>query len=197
MLMNGSRLINFPILSLHVGGAIARTARPVINPDNLKIIAYETIPTPLLDEEAGEILETRDVREFANVGMIVDSGDVFVNRGDVIKLDKILDLNFDLIGLKVETKKGTKLGKVLDYTVNTDDFSVLQLIIKRPAMKAFLDPELVIPKKEIVEITDYKVIVKDEEDKIRKKAVKENFVPNFVNPFREPDFSSSRVDRHN
>ena len=192
MLMNGSNLLNFPILSLHVGGPIARTARAVIDPANLKIIAYEILPTDLLDEEAGDILETRDVREFANVGMIVDSGDVFINHGDVLKLDKILDLNFDLIGLKVETKKGTKLGKVVDYVVNTDNFSVLQFVVKRPAMKAFLDPELVISRKEIVEVNDYKIIVKDEEEKIKQRALKEDFIPNFVNPFREPDFSASR-----
>ena len=195
MLMSGSKLINYPILSLHVGGPIARTARAVVDPNNLKIIAYEIAPTALLDDEAGDILETADIREFANIGMIVDSGDTFINRGDVIKLDKILELNFDLVGLKVETKKGSKLGKVVDYTLNTDNFSVLQLIVRRPAIKAFIDPELVIPRKEIVEVNDYKIIVKDEEDKIKKRAIKEDFIPNFVNPFREPDFSTSRIKR--
>ncbi len=195
MLMNGSRLIGFPILSLHVGGPIAKTARAVVNPDNLKVIAYEIADTGLLDEEAGNILETRDVREFANIGMIVDSDGVFVSHGEVIKLDKILDLNFDIIGLKVETKKGTKLGKVVDYVVDTDTFSILQLVVKRPVVKAIIDPELVISRKEIVEVNDYKIIVKDEEDKIRKRATKEDFVPNFVNPFREPDFSTSRIKR--
>ena len=193
--MSGSKLINYPVLSLHVGGPIARTSRAVVNPDNLKVIAYELSLTALSDEEAGEILETSDVREFSNIGMIVDSDGVFVNKGDVIKLDKILELNFDLVGLKVETKKGSKLGKVIDYTVNTDNFSVLQLIVRRPAIKAFIDPELVIPRKEIVEIDDYKIIVKDEEDKIKKRAIKEDFIPNFVNPFREPDFSTSRIKR--
>ena len=195
MLMSGSKLINYPILSLHVGGPIARTVRAVVDPNNLKIIAYEIAPTALLDDEAGDILETADIREFANIGMIVDSGDTFINRGDVIKLDKILELNFDLVGLKVETKKGSKLGKVVDYTVNTDNFSVLQLVVRRPAIKAFIDPELVIPRKEIVEVNDYKIIVKDEEDKIKKRAIKEDFIPNFVNPFREPDFSTSRIKR--
>ena len=193
--MSGSKLINYPILSLHVGGPIARTVRAVVDPNNLKIIAYEIAPTALLDDEAGDILETADIREFANIGMIVDSGDTFINRGDVIKLDKILELNFDLVGLKVETKKGSKLGKVVDYTVNTDNFSVLQLVVRRPAIKAFIDPELVIPRKEIVEVNDYKIIVKDEEDKIKKRAIKEDFIPNFVNPFREPDFSTSRIKR--
>ena len=113
------------------------------------------------------------------------------------KLDKIIELNFDLVGLKVETKKGTKLGKVINYTVNTDNFAVLQLIVRRPAIKALIDPELVIPKKEIVEITDYKVIIKDEEDKIRKKAIKEDFIPNFVNPFRNSEQGFAPADNQN
>ena len=112
-----------------------------------------------------------------------------------VKLRPILELNFELIGLKVETKKGSKLGKVVDYTVDTETFKAHQLIIRRPTLKAILDPELIIPRKEIVEVTDYKIIVKDEEEKIRVKALKEDFVPNFVNPFREPDFSARRVVR--
>ena len=142
----------------------------------------------------GEILEARDVREFSNLGMIVDSAETFVNPGDVAKLDKILALNFSLIGLKVETKKGSKLGKIIDFVVDSETFMVQQLVVKRPMVKAFIDPELIVPRKEIVEVNDYKIIVKDEEDKIRKKAMKDDFIPNFVNPFREPDFSASRIE---
>ena len=67
-----------------------------------------------------------------------------------------------------------------------------QIIVKRPVVKSFLDPELTIPRKEIAEVTDYKIIVKDEEKEIREKAKNEEFIPNFVNPFRkkpEPDYA--------
>ena len=193
--MNASRLLNYPVLSLHMGGPIAWVDAEVVDPEKLKIVAfYVGGPIVKNDPEVGEILESRDVREFSNIGMIVDSEEVFVNQGDVTKLDKILSLNFSLMGLKVETKKGSKLGKIIDFVVDTETFMVHQLIVKRPVMKALLDPELIIPRKEIVEVNDYKIIVKDEEDKIRKKAVKEEFIPNFVNPFREPDFSASRID---
>lgn len=188
MLVHGSKLQNFPVLSLHVGDQIARTIEPVIDPNDLKVIAFY-VDGPLVGREAGNLLETRSVREFSNMGMIVDSIDDFVNKGDVIKLDKILDLNFKLNGLKVITKKKTKLGKVIDFTVDTTTFEVMQIVVQRPPMKAFIDPELIISRKEIVEITDNEIIIKDEEDKIRKKAVKEDFVPNFVNPFREPNFA--------
>lgn len=196
MLINASRLVNYPVLSLHVGGPIAWASADIVDPEKLKIIAFKVDgPAIKNDPEAGNLLEVRDVREFANSGMIIDSIEDFVNPGDVMKLDKIMELNFSLIGLKVETKKGSKLGKIIDYVVDTETFTVLQLVVKRPVVKALLDPELIIPRKEIVEVNDYKIIVKDEEEKIRKRAEHEDFVPNFVNPFREPDFSANRMEK--
>ena len=104
-----------------------------------------------------------------------------------------MKLNFSLIGLTVKTKKGTKLGKVIDYTFDSETFSVIQLIVKRPVMKAILDPELVIGRSEIKEVNDYEIIVKDEENKIRQRATKQDFVPNFVNPFKEGAFAPSET----
>lgn len=196
MLINASRLLGYPILSLHVGGPVAWVYSEIVDPEKLKIVAfYVEGPAIKNDPEAGDIMEASDVREFSNMGMIVDSTDDFVEEGQVKKLDKILALNFSLFGLKVVTKKGTKLGKIADFVVDTDNYMVHQLVVKRPVVKAFLDPELIIPRGEILEIDDYKIVVKDEEEKIRKRATHEDFVPNFVNPFREPDFSASRAEQ--
>ena len=164
MLINASRLIGFPVLSLHIAGPVATTESFVLDPDRLKISAFR-VWGPIIknDPELGDILDARDVREFSPLGLIIDSAEDFVNSGDVIKIDKCLELNFSMFGLSVVTKKGTKLGKIIDYTVDSDDFSVRQLIVKRPFLKSFSDPELVIPRKEIVEINDYRIIVKDEE----------------------------------
>lgn len=183
MLIDDNNLLDFPVLSLHVGGMIAKTTRLIIDPNDLKVVAFE-LTGPEVGGENGTILQVKDVREFSGMGMVVDSIDEFVNPGDVIRLDKILELNFELIGKKVESKKGSKIGKVSGFVVNTDDFAVQQFIVQRPFVKAFLDPELLIGRSEIVKVTDEKVIVKDEEDKIKKRAMKEDFVPNFVNPFR-------------
>ena len=194
--MNASRLTNYPVLSLHVGGPIAWVNTVVVDPEKLKIVAFVVDgPAVKNDPEVGNVLEVSDIREFADTGMIVDSASDFVNQGDVIKLDKIMELNFFLNGLKVETKKGSRLGKIIDFVVDTETFTVHQLVVKRPAIKSFIDPELIIPRGEIVEVNDYKIIVKDEEEKIRKRVAHEEFVPNFVNPFREPDFSASRMEK--
>ena len=59
----------------------------------------------------------------------------------------------------------------------------------RERMEEVIDPELTIPRQEVVEVTDTKIIVRDEEKVIRERATKEDFIPNFVNPFREPGFA--------
>ncbi len=188
MLVSNARLVNYPVLSLHIGGPVARIISPIIDPHTLKLIAYK-VDGPLIGREAGDILPAKSIREFAPLGAIIDSTDELVEAGDIVHIDEILKLHFDPIGLKVVTKKGTKLGKVSGYTFDADSGEILQIIVQRPAFKAFIDPELTISRSEIVEVDDYQVIIKDEEAKIRKKAQAE-FVPNFVNPFREPDFAT-------
>ena len=191
MLITASNLINTRVLSLQSSGEIGFVVDSIVDPDNLKVIAFR-LSGPLVNSTEN-ILDTKSVREYSKLGMVIDSSDELVNPSDVIHIDKILRLNFSLIGLKVETKKGTKLGKIIDYTVTDDNFTVQQLIVKRPFIKALADPELTIPRTEIIEITDYKVVVKDEEKVIRARAEKEDFVPNFVNPFRKSELSPSPV----
>lgn len=185
MLVYRSRLIGTPVLSVQAGGAIASLSDPIVDPDNLKILGF------FLSNSAANainnILDISSIREYSQYGVVVDSADEFVGREDVIKIKKVLDLNFNLIGLKVETKKGTNLGKIIDFTATSDDFTIQQIIVKRPTFKSFIDPELTIHRREIVEITDDKVVVKDEEKVLKARAEKEDFVPNFVNPFRNPE----------
>lgn len=174
-----------PILSVQDSGKIGTISNTIIDPDNLKIIAFRVHGA--IGSDGGNILDARAIREYSQFGLVIDSTDELVKDDDIIKIKSVLELNFSLLGLKVETKKGSKLGKVLDFTVTEDNFSVQQIIVKRPTVKSFFDSELVIPRSEIVEITDYKIIVRDEEKVIKERALKEDFVPNFVNPFRKTE----------
>ncbi|MBR3353125.1 hypothetical protein IKG49_00795 [Candidatus Saccharibacteria bacterium] len=193
MLVTNSSLIGTPILSLQSGSAVGYISEPIIDPDTLKIIAFR-LSGPLV--RAADILDVKSVREYSQLGMVIDSIDELSTPEDVINISKILKLNFSLIGLKVETKKHSKLGKITGYTLTSDDFMIQQIIVQRPILKALIDPELTISRKEIVEITDYKVIVKDEEKTLKSRAEHEDFIPNFVNPFRkqEPDYNPSKTD---
>ena len=187
MLVYNSRLVGTTILSIQAGGPIGQVSSSIINPDNLQIIAFR-LRGPYVDLRQA-ILDTRSIREYSKYGIVIDSVDELVGDNDIVKIAEVINLNFNLIGLKVETRKGSNLGKIIDYTLSPEDFIVQQLIVKRPAIKSFIDPELTIPRQEIVEVTDYKIIVKNEEKTIKKKATEEEFIPNFVNPFREQGFA--------
>ena len=196
MLVYNSRIIGTRILSVQAGGPIATISEPIIDPDTLKIIAFK-LDGPLVARTNANILDVSSIREYSNFGIVIDSIDELVTREDIIKIDKILELNFNLINLKVETKKGSRLGKVSDFTMTSDDFLIQQIVVKRPALKSLIDPELIISRKEIVEITDYKIIVKDEEKVLKERASKEDFVPNFVNPFRNSEQGFAPADTKN
>ena len=188
MLIEGSKLLNYPILSLHTASKIAEVKALIIDPNFLKVVAFEI---NVASSKQRLFLETASVREFSKMGMIIDSDEEFVEQGDVIKLKEMIELGFTLENMKVLSKKKTMLGRVEDFIVTTDDFRVMQLIIKRPIYKSLIDPELVIGRSEIHEINDTEIIVKSEESTIMKKSGALDFVPNFVNPFKDGKYIAS------
>ena len=187
-------MIGMPVLSLHVGGAIAKTTHAIIDPENLGVVAYE-LDGPIIknDPEVGDILDVKDIRDLSNDGIIVDSADRFTTRDEVIKFDKIMKLHFNLVGLKVVTQSGKKVGKISDYTLDSESMIIYQLIVQRPFVSSLIDPTLTINRSQIIEIDDFKVTIRHDKAQIKikedKKKATEDFVPNFTNPFRKPAYT--------
>ena len=103
MLVYNSQLIGTPVLSVQASGPIAQITSPIVNPDNLKILAFK-LDGPIINT-TNYILDVKSVREYSHLGMVIDDNDELVGPEDVVKIKEVLDLNFNLIGLKVETKK--------------------------------------------------------------------------------------------
>lgn len=188
MLIYDSKLKGNQILSLHLGAPIGRVTQAIVDPNVLEIIAFR-IEGPTINASTGDILPVKSVREYSQMGMIIDSVDDLVNETEIVRIQEILKLNFALVGLRVITRKKSKLGKVTDFTVDPEAWQVQQLIVQRPMIKSLIDPQLTIARSEVVNVDDYTVTVKDEERKIKETA-QANFVPNFVNPFRDPGLAS-------
>ena len=81
--------MNTPVMSLQTGAELGRTAREIIDPRNLSIVAYE-LEGPLLDQRP-TLLRLDDVREIGPLGMIIDSADELVGVSDVVELQKIYE----------------------------------------------------------------------------------------------------------
>lgn len=193
MLINSSRLTKTPIMSLQTGTQLGVIDQPIINPADLQIIAYRVASS--LTKSSETYLRIIDSRELSDIGLIIDSIDDFVVRGDVIKLDELCDLNFKLDKISVIDEKRKKLGKVIDYTIDVDDFRVQQLIVRRPLMKSFNDTELVIHRSQIIEITNSAIVVHSEA-----KAPEHTRITtpgSYVNPFRKSKPAAESIDLAN
>lgn len=180
MLIIGSRLIKQPVMGLQTGSELARTIRPIIDPANLGIIAYE-LSSPLI--RGIVYLRIEDVRELANMGFIIDALDELVQPGDVIKLDEIAGLQFSLDGMQVRDEKRHKVGKVTDYTIDVDSFTVQQLTVRRPFIKSLSDAELVIHRSQIIEINDDAIVINSDAEVPEHTRL--TAPGSYVNPFRE------------
>jgi sporulation protein YlmC with PRC-barrel domain len=181
MLLAGSRLINAPVMGLQTGSELARTSRAIIDPRTLEIVAYE-LTGPLLDLHPS-VLRVADVREFSDIGLIVDSSDEFISPGDVIKLNEIYTLNFKLIGMSVIDENRHKVGKVDGYTIETGGFVVQQLSVKRPLLKSLGDAELLVHRSQITEINSSTIIIHSEIQP--PEPVMQTVKSAYTNPFRK------------
>ncbi len=180
MLIAGSRFLHSPVMGLQTGGELARTRREIIDPATLTIIAFE-LEGPLLAEQPS-FLRIADVREFSDIGIIVDSSDEFVGLDDIVRFKDIYDLHFDMIGKHVLDEKKHKLGKVTSYTIDTVGFMIQQFSVKRPLLKSLTDTELLIHRSQIVEVNDTSIIVREDTADITDPATTP--LPSYHNPFR-------------
>ena len=109
MIILGSNLNRAPVVSLQTSTEIARTARAIIDPADLRVLAY-VVTGSLLPADT-QLLRIADVRELSSLGFIVDSIDEFVAPSDVINLQKIYNLHFDLLGMRVVDERRQKVNQ--------------------------------------------------------------------------------------
>lgn len=184
MMLLGSTLLNTAVMSIQTGGELARTIAPIIDSANLKVLAYE-LEGPLLESNATTLIRLADVRELSDIGLIVDSSDEFVRPEDVIALNEVYSRHFRLIGMNVTDERRQKLGKVVDFTVETGSYFIQQLTVRRPLLKSLNDTELLVHRSQIIEINDSAIVVHSEA-KVPEPELHE-VIGSYVNPFRKPE----------
>ena len=127
------------------------------------------------------VLHTTDIHEVGPLGLTVNSADdIMTLDHDLVRLNEVINLNFSLVGKTVVDDTGKKLGKVSEYSVETDSFIIKKLHVSLSIMKNISNTALIIDRSQIKEITDKSVIV-------RSASVKEaTGLSQILNPFRKP-----------
>lgn len=189
MLILNSRLLHVPIMSLQTGASIAETSACVIDPHQLKVVAFYCAG-PRLDVSPA-ILVADDVREMSNIGIIVDSADVIVSPSDLVRLKPILSINFRLEGKRVVDDSGHKLGKLISYTLDSGSLYVIKIHVQPGFLQALKTTELTIDRTQIIEVSDTEVVVKSAKIKHESRDEKMASAPVLENPFRQAPVNSA------
>jgi len=146
------------VLSLRTSTPIADIVGPIINQDNLKIEGFYCGD---YSNKAPRVLLYQDIRDMLPQGIVVNDYDALTDPSELVRLQKILERNFSLIGKPVETVGGEKVGKVSDYAFETTTMYIQKLYVSRSIFKNLTAGSLSVDRTQIQEITSKKVIIND------------------------------------
>jgi sporulation protein YlmC with PRC-barrel domain len=105
----------------------------------------------------------------------VKESDALLDAEDLIRLATITPARRALIHKSVFTRSGECIGKVADYVLNMETLSLTHLYVTKTFF-AFTTEQRVLEWKQILEIVDTAVIVKDDLPGVKQEAV-EQFQP--------------------
>lgn len=157
MLILASKLKDVPILSLTGGNQIAQVVGPIVDYKNLEVPALWCSSQSSKDRT----LNTNDIREFNPGVVLVNSEDNLSEPDEVVRLAPLIQDNLNLVGMTVRTESGTKLGRVTDFTINTQDSLVHKLYVRQPLLKSMVNANVIIDRSQIVDVSPRQITVRD------------------------------------
>lgn len=155
MLRKTSQLDSLDVASLHTGNVIDVTGEIILDPSDLSFVGF------YLTEEPQNILLSQDIREVNKSQVIVDSSDVLVEPKDLLRLKEVLETRFQLLGAKVRTKSGKKLGAVNEYIIDDVSWMVQKIHVRQSLLRSFMNSTLIVDRRQVIDVTDNGLIVED------------------------------------
>jgi|SRR6185312_15426126 len=159
MLQLSGALVQKSVLSLRTGTPVATVTGAIINPNNLKVEGFYC--QDRFDKKKQLVLLYQDIRDVLPDGYVVNDHEVLSEANELVRLQKIMDLNFELIGKPVVTLSKEKVGKVGDYATEMETMFVQKLYVSQSILRNFTGGSLSIDRSQIQEITPRRIIISD------------------------------------
>jgi sporulation protein YlmC with PRC-barrel domain len=159
MLQLSSSLLNKSVLSLRTGAPVASITAPIINPNNLKIEGFYCVDR--FDKKKELVLLYQDIRDIMPNGYVINDHDVLAEPAELVRLKKVLELEFELLGKQVVTIDKQKVGKVSDYATEMETMFIQKIYVAQSIVKSFAGGSLSIDRNQINEITPRRIIINE------------------------------------
>jgi len=160
-----SKIIGMPVFSPESVRPHFSVQDIVFDPENGKVIGF------VVDRRGQNLISPMDIISIKNGVLIRDANDL-VEVDDVLRVKEVFDDGRNIIGKKVQTESGVGLGKVIDASIDREGLSLVKIFTAKVVLGMVHHDQRVFPLKNIIEVTDRFVIVKDDEGKVTEKQKK-------------------------
>jgi sporulation protein YlmC with PRC-barrel domain len=158
MLQLSDAITSKPILSLRTGAPVAQVISPIINPNNLKIEGFYCQDS---EDKKQLVLLYQDIRDILPQGIVINDYDVLAEPEDLVRLKKVLEIDFELMGKPVETISREKVGKVTDYAFESATMFIQKLYVSQSILKSLTGGSLSVDRNQVQEITPKRIIINE------------------------------------
>jgi sporulation protein YlmC with PRC-barrel domain len=139
---------------------VATITAAIINPNNLKIEGFYC-QDAFDKKKKNLVLLYQDIRDIMLDGYVVNDHDVLAEPEELVRLQKILELDFELLGKPVVTASKQKVGKVSDYATEVETMFIQKLYVSQSILKNFTGGSLSVDRNQVQEITPRRIIISD------------------------------------
>lgn len=162
-----STFIGQAVYSVHSSDQIGVIKSLLVRESDLKV---ELIVVVTISAKTSYLLPS-DVRFESPEKIIVNSHHDLSEAEDLLRYKQSIRNPFLLLGCKVVTQTGKKLGKVRDYTLDTQHFFINKIHVSN-LWGTLISDKLIIARSDIVDVDRAKVTVRDGVVKIKKANAK-------------------------
>lgn len=157
MLLYNEILKDLPVASVQATHQIGVVVEPIIDPRDLSIPAL-AVQAPR--HQGSLLLFTSDIRSLSGKGIIIDHDEQLMEADGLVRLKEVLNFKFQLIGKRVETEEGYKLGSVSRFAFHAEGWKIAKLHISPTLGKALGTSGSIIDRNQIVKVSDNRIVVK-------------------------------------
>ncbi|MCA9349397.1 hypothetical protein KC878_04650 [Candidatus Saccharibacteria bacterium] len=157
MLFLAKNVIGMPVSSIRLAGKVAEVTGILVDPDRLKVVAF-WVKTG--GKNVDELLLFEDLRDFNMRGLIIDDLHNISPVEELTRLQRILDINYQIPGKKVVGSRG-KLGTAENFSFDPQTAEVMTISGKPSLSRRFNQNEFTIHRSQILEVDDSQIRVND------------------------------------
>jgi uncharacterized protein YrrD len=159
MLVQSNHVIGKPVIGVQEGRMVATIDLAIINPDNLKLAGFYC--SGPWSQKKQMIVQIQDIKSIQNDKVLIDSSNDITPLEDLVRIQPLAKLKFNLNGKSVRTESKKNLGKVSDYAINLSTFEIQKIYVNQSIFKNLGMHNLLIDREQILELTDHEIIVSD------------------------------------